>query len=258
MTALDTAHAAMEASDDDAPRRAFYDRLATAELVLLLDKEPVGDEISPAVFDLDTGPTVVAFDSEERLTTFTGAPAPYAALPGRVLAQMLAGQGVALGLNLSVAPSSTLLPAEAMVWLAERLAGAPDEARDRPAELRAPRLPRPLMEALDHRLARASGLVARVYLAQAVWDDGSDSPLVALVGAAPGAETALAQSVAEAARFAEDEGLRLDIAFFEAGEPMTDRLERVAWRVDLPEPQPERPAAPRAPGSDPAKPPKLR
>ena len=66
---------------------------------------------------------VLVFDREERLADFTGGIAPYAALPGRVIAGMLKGQGIGLGVNLGVAPSSMLLPPEAMDWLAETLDG---------------------------------------------------------------------------------------------------------------------------------------
>ena len=109
-TPLDRAHAAMEADPGEAAMRlAFYDCLAGAEVFLLLQAEAEGDRITPEVFDLETGPVVLAFDREERLAAFLGRPAPYAALSGRRLAGMLAGQGLGLGLNLDVAPSAMLL-----------------------------------------------------------------------------------------------------------------------------------------------------
>ncbi|MBK5927155.1 SseB family protein, partial [Rhodobaculum claviforme] len=89
-TPLDAAHAAMEASPgDEAARLAFHARLAEAELYLLLEAEPQGDTLAPRVFALEDGPVVLVFDTEERLGDFSGAAAPYAALPGGGLVRML-------------------------------------------------------------------------------------------------------------------------------------------------------------------------
>jgi hypothetical protein len=72
-TQLDIAHARMEASPgDDALRLAFYNRLAEAELFLLLSKEATGDTVDPEVFDTGEGRFVLTFDRETRLTDFTG------------------------------------------------------------------------------------------------------------------------------------------------------------------------------------------
>ena len=49
------------------------------------------------------------FDREERLADFAKGSAPYAAISGRILAGMLEGQGIGLGVNLEVAPSSILM-----------------------------------------------------------------------------------------------------------------------------------------------------
>ena len=88
MTPLDLAYEAMAAAPDgdDAPRLRFYERLADGEMILLLEKEAEGETLAPRVFDLEDGPVVLVFDTEERLGAFTGMPAPYAALPGRVIA----------------------------------------------------------------------------------------------------------------------------------------------------------------------------
>ena len=52
-TALDTAHAAMEAApENDTARLRFYERLADSELFLMLKEEPRDDQISPDLFDL--------------------------------------------------------------------------------------------------------------------------------------------------------------------------------------------------------------
>src|SRR5690606_24860300 len=100
----------------------------------------------------------LSFDSEARLASFADAPAPYAALPGRALVQMLAGQGIGLGLNLGVAPSSFLMDAQAVDWLAETLATAPEPMRARPVGLAPPTLPPEVIAALARKLALAAGL----------------------------------------------------------------------------------------------------
>lgn len=131
-TPLDAAHAAMvSAPEDDAARLRFYDHLAASELFLLLESEAEGDQIAPRLFELDSGPVVLVFDREARLAQFAGGIAPYAAMSGRVLTGMLAGQGIGLGLNLEVAPSSILLPPEALTWLQGQLQDLPEEGEAR-------------------------------------------------------------------------------------------------------------------------------
>ena len=158
-TALDTAHAAMEAApEDEAARLRFYERLADGELFLLLAQEASGDDIVPELFDLSDSRFVLVFDREERLTAFTTRAAPYAALPGRAIAGMLAGKDIGLGLNLEVAPSSILIPGPAVDWLAATLGKGPEEAAARPVEVLAPRgLPESLIRALDTKLGLAVG-----------------------------------------------------------------------------------------------------
>ncbi|MBT8409700.1 MAG: SseB family protein, partial [Alphaproteobacteria bacterium] len=131
-TALDTAHAAMEAAGDDAARLRFFERMADAELLLLLREEPQGEDITPQIFETGEGTFALVFDREDRLSEFVGAEAAHAALAGRTLIAMLSGQGIGLGLNLGVAPSSILIPAEAVDWLAGTLAEAPREIEARP------------------------------------------------------------------------------------------------------------------------------
>jgi hypothetical protein len=160
-TPLDRAAAAMAATPgEDAARLAFYDRLAAAELFLLLAAEPEGDSVTPELFEVEGTRYALAFDTEDRLSGFTGRPAPYAALSGRTLADLAAAEGLGLGLNLGAA-SETLLPPEALAWLAETLAAAPAETEARPLRIAPPAgLPETLVTALDARLAATAGLVS--------------------------------------------------------------------------------------------------
>ena len=261
-TPLDAAHAAMAAApEDDAARLRFYARLADAELFLLIEDAEDGAEVRPRLFALEEGRVVLAFDREDRLAAFADGPAPYAALPGRVLAQRLAGSGIGLGLNLAVAPSEFLMPPGAVNWLAETLAAAPAEAAARPEGFAPPRgLPEPVLAALDAKLALMAGLAERALLAAVTYEGGRRGHLLALVGARPGAEPALAKAVGEALTFCGIEAGELDVAFLDADAPATVAMARAALAFDIPEPAADgaQVLAPGAPGMDPTRPPKLR
>jgi len=257
-TDLDQAHAAMEAApEDDAARLRFFERLADSELYVLLGAEADGDQVEPAIFEADGMQLVPVFDREARLAEFTGRAAPYAALPGRALAQMLDGQGVGLGLNLQVAPSEMLIPAEALSWLVATLANAPVETQARLLEVNAPvGLPEAVINGLDRKLAIAAGLAKCAYLAGASYENGGKGHILAFVDAADGAETALANAASEALTFSGIEAGVMDVMFVRATDPMAAHLAKVGLRFDLP--VPSQPQTPTAPGMDPDKPPRLR
>ncbi len=263
-TSLDMAHAAMqEAPEAAAPRMAFYQTLADTELYLLLETEVEagGGEITPQLYSVEGCQYALAFDDATRLANFAEAAAPYAALPGRVLAQMLGAQSIGVGVNLGVAPSSILIPPEAVRWLVETLARpAPARTEMRAEALEPPGdVPEPLLMALDAKLARAGGLAHSAYLVGLRYADGGAGHLLAFVDAVPDAEDALARSISEALVFSGVEAGALDVAFIAADDPVAARLARVGLRFDLPEPPqvPEQ-AAPAAPGMDPDRPPILK
>jgi hypothetical protein len=257
VTLLDAAHAAVSTDpENEGLRLRFFERLADGEMVLLLEREAEGESLEPKVFELEDGPVVLVFDREERLASFTGGIAPYAALPGRVIAGMLKGQGIGLGVNLGVASSSMLLPPEALDWLAETLDGEPQEAEAVPESFAAPLVPQAVLAGLDAKLARAAGLAAAAVLAAVVYRDGRRGHLLAVLDAVPGAEGALAQAMREALVFSGVEAGELDVVFLTQGDPVAEAMGRVGLRFDLP--VAETPAGPAAPGMDPQRPPKLR
>lgn len=280
-TALDAAHAEMQAAPDDAARRLrFYERLADTELHLLLNAEPEhraedeaangaaenADEggaddrrIDPRVFPVEQDDYVLVFDREHRLSRFVGAPAPYAALSGRALVAMLARAGLGMGVNLEVAPSSILIPPDAVAWLAQTLSHAPAVAEARPVEVERPRdLPRSLLQGLDTKLGMAEGMARAAYLAAVRYSDGGRGHLLAFVDAAPGAEQALAQAAGEALIFSGVEEGVMDVAFFDAADPICALLARAGLRFDLPQRAVGLAQPVAAPGSDPDRPPILR
>lgn len=258
MTPLDAAYAAMAADEDD--RLPFYERLADGELFVLLEREAEGGEdIRPRVFPLEDGPVVLVFDLEERLAEFAGGVAPYAALPGRVIARQLHGQGIGLGINLGVAASAMVLPPEAVDWLAGMLDAGPEEVEAVPESFHAPKgLPDRLVTGLDAKLARAGGLAGAALLAGVTYRGGRRGHMLAFVDAVAGAEDALARAAAEALAFSGIEAGEMDVAFVSVGDAVTAAMARVALRFDLPAPLIAEPAAPAAPGSDPSRPPRLR
>ncbi len=262
-TPLDRAHAAMQAAPEDAAARLrFYDRLADAELMLLLARDPEGDAIEPELFEIEGGRVALVFDTEARLSGFIGRPAPYAAVSGRALAGMLAGQGIGLGLNLDAAPSAILLPAGAVDWLAGMLDRRPAEIGATPEDIGRPDgVPDALLEALDQKLAAAAGLAPYAYLAGVRYRGGASGHLLAFVDARPGAEDALARAVGEALAFSGLEAGSLDVGFFGASDPVAATLARRGLRIDLPEPERAQilgAEGPSAPGMDPDRPPRLR
>jgi hypothetical protein len=259
-TPLDLAHARMTAApEDDAARLRYYEALADADLVLWLDAEAEGEALSPRLVELDDGPVVLAYDLEDRLAEAAGVAVAYAALPGRVIAAQLAGQGVALGVNLGTEAPAFLVPPHALDWLAGVLDRSPAQTQARPVVFRAPgALPPALVDLLAQKLARAGGLAQGALLAGVSYDDGRRGHMLAFVGAPDASQAPLARMAAEALAFSGVEAGEMDVAFLTADDPATAVMARVARAFDMPAPQAAPAPAPQAPGMDPDRPPRLR
>jgi hypothetical protein len=248
MSPLDAAHAAMTAApENEAMRLAYFGALADSALWLWLEAEPEGEALAPRVFDLPDGPAVLAFDSAERLADVAGT-AAYAELPGRVVAQALAGQGLALGVNLGSDAPAFLVPPDAVDWLATLVTAAPEAG----AASGAVAAPGPVPEALVKGLAAL--LRGTASAAALVRVEGG---LTLVVAGALADDVALARAAGEAATFAGlDEPLA--VAFAEPGAALLSAAARSGLPLDLTlDPLPA-PTPPRAPGSDPGRPPRLR
>ncbi|MEP5758574.1 MAG: SseB family protein [Litoreibacter sp.] len=255
MTQIDDAHALMEQSDE--ARLRYFETVASSELFLLLEGEAEGESINPQLFNVEGAQVALAFDTPERLAEFTGQVSPYAAMSGRVLVSLLEGEELSLGLNLEVASSATLLGPDAIKWLHETLGHAPVEVEARPEEFMPPGdISETLITSLDAKLASAANLAKLAYLAGVRYDNGVQSHLLAVINPVAGAEDALAKAINEALVFSGVEAGAIDVAFFDAADPMAAKLARVGLRFDLPEH--EAPHAPSTPGSNPDKPPILR
>lgn len=257
-TELDQAYLAMT-QGGDAARLRFYERLADNHLIIALEREPEGDNISPELFETGEGRFVLVFDREDRLVQFTGKVTPYAGLTGRVLMQMLGGQGIGLALNPEVASSSILIPSQAIDWLNDTLAQAPDRVTARVIACSPPSdLPEALYGAVATKLTNAPGLADAAWLVEATYDDGSKGRLLGFVAALPGAEAALAKAAAEALIFAGADSDDLDVGFFAPFDPLVSEMARVGRKIEIPKLAAKNPQMRAAPGSDPDKPPILR
>lgn len=268
-TALDRAMRAMaQDAEDTGARLEFHAELSRAEVFVLLESEVTDGTMQPRVFDLDGQRAVLAFDSEMRLAGFAGE-AAYAALPGRVLVGMLAGQAgeagqgdLALLLNPDEAHAA-FLPAEALVWLAETLsAPAPTAGQAVPQSFHAPDLPGPvaarLVPALERRLSGLPGL-DQVVLAGVRWQGGGAGHVLALSGLPEVAHAPAARAVAEALALSGLDAAALDVVF--PPPPAMAAIARIGLALapepfEAPQDQVVTPGA--NPGLDPARPPRLR
>ncbi|WP_299415420.1 SseB family protein [uncultured Sulfitobacter sp.] len=258
-TPLDIAHAAMSAApDDDTARLRFYERMADAELYLLLEEEPQGDQINPKVLEAERAQYLLAFDRAQRLAQYAGDAASYVALSGRNVAAMLEGQPLGIALNVDVAPSAILLPDTAVAWLRETLTHAAAEVEAKIETVLPPKgLPETLITAIDEKLATATGMAANAWLVGVEYSGGGRGHLLAFVDAIPRAQDALVRAASEALTFSGIEAGAMDVGFFNHTDPTVTKLMKVGLRFDLPQMETLQ-NTPRLPGSDPDAPPVLK
>ncbi len=258
-TPLDLAHSAMEADPDNgALSLKYYERLADAELFLMLEEEARDDSARPLVFETAEGRFALVFDREERLAEFVDSPTPFVAMSGRRIAKILVGEDIGLGINLG-SPSSMLLAPHALEWLHSALGAKSVETEARPVEFLPPAgLPEALIEAFDTKLANMSGVVAAAYLAGVRYDDGRNGHMMALIDVPEAAREGVAEAFAEALQFSGIEAGELDVAFLELGDPHLDALVKTGLGFEIPALILPKAPEPLAPGMDPDSPPKLR
>ncbi|MFV0408902.1 MAG: SseB family protein [Paracoccus sp. (in: a-proteobacteria)] len=253
MTPLD-ALCAMPFHELPGPERArVLGRLADTALFVALEGEPVGDKARLHLFDLAGGKVALASDSEDRLAGFFGAATAYAELPGRVLAGMLAADGVGLMVNPGTR-SEMLLDGDVLGWLAEALTSAPQEDEVVPARLFAPApdMVAALADPLALRLGDMVGLTEQAALVAARWPGSAAGHLIVLTGADEASRPRLAKAIAELIAFLPPLPQPCDVAF-----DLPLPRGALILRPEAAE-KPASPSGPRAPGSDPEKPPILR
>ncbi|WP_313135684.1 SseB family protein [Paracoccus jeotgali] len=261
MTPLDALCPAPFHELPDADRARVLNRLADTTLFVALDDDPQGDRARLLMLGAAEARTALAADEPERLADFLSAPTAHAELPGRVLAAMLAAEGAALMVNPG-APSQMLLDAGMLGWLSQALSAQPEATEAAQARLSAPALPvvAALADPLAARLADMAGLVEGLGIVGADWGhdasgQGERGHLLVVLGAPPDQQPRIAKALAEMLAFLPPLPDRCDVAFDLKLPP-----EAVVLRPQpsAPQPEPEPRKTPRAPGSDPDKPPILR
>ena len=257
MTVLDQAHAGTDrgAAEGMEGGVAFYLALADAELLMVLEEEVRGEVIRPRVFNLSDGPLLLVVDREERLGGFGTGPVPYAALPGRVIAAQMVGQGLSLGLNLGTgAASEMILPPDALEWLMRMLDQRPaEQVQARITRFEPPSVPKAVLNALAGVMMFGGGGLAGV-----VYGSGRRGVMLALTGVQPDDEPRVARAVTEALAFSGLEASELDLAFVAADDPVLMRMAEVGLMFQPQVRGEPRAEPPKAPGSDPLRPPILR
>lgn len=221
----------------DAARAAILRRLADTMLYAALTAEPAQDRAELRRLPLpEGGEAALACDDEARLAAAAGGPVAYAAMPGRVLAQMLAEAGVALLLNPG-APSQMLLDPQALGWLTAALAPAPEEAGAAAGPLSAPdpAVVAALAPALGERLADMAGLAGTLSLVRS-----GGGHLILVGGAAGATQPAIAKALAELLAFLPPLPAPVDVAFTDAAPPPG----AVTLRLEPPPPPPPAPKGP--------------
>jgi len=216
---------------------------------VLLEREPATEDapLDPEILEIDNKDTAnidryaLVFDTEERLASFASGyrneALPYAALPGRIIAQALAGEGVGLAVNLDVAVSSILLPAQALDWLADTLAAKPEEGEGTLIAIAPPvGLPDGLIEGLEEKLLTAAGLASHAVFVKGTYSDEREGWLLAFIDAQPGAEPALARATHEALIFSGTDLAAVDVAFFASNDPICEHLDHMGLRYEFPDP----------------------
>ena len=243
MTALDDLCAVPFHDADVRLRARILSRFADTELSVCLVEEPTGDVAAFRTFDLPGGHRVaLAFDRDERLSQFLGGPAPYLALPGRALAQVLTGQETGLLVNPGL-PSEMLLEVSTLAWLSDVLSSQPQETV---AQARVgapdPTVVAVLAQPLADRLGDLRGFVSGAALVGAGGTTRSTAAHLLLIAGAPiDAQPRLAKSLADTLALLPDVSGGVDIAFTEAAVPDT------ALRFDLSMPKPDVAVRPKGP-----------
>jgi len=245
MTPLDTAHAAMDAApEDEALRRRYYVALAAAELFVPLESQ---EPMRPIVIDAEGTSFALAFDSDVRLASFAGEAVERAVMSGRALVAALTDSGLGIGINLGVADSAMLVPPAALGWMREAdIVPTVDEAVI--GAILPPDLGPEALELLNQTLAGMTGLARHAYLVRA--DPGN---LLIIEGAEETAQDAIAARIGEALALGGSSDAITTL--FTEDQRLLSQAAGSGMRFDLPQAAGLRQEAP---GSDPARPPKLR
>jgi hypothetical protein len=244
---------------DHSARMRFFNAFCDAEVFLLLNEEPDEGSLSPVVLDAEGRGHVLAFASEEHLADYSAQVAPYAALSGRVIVDMLTQAELAIAFNWGVLVSEMVITAEEITWLNGVISEAPETHNARPTSFFALGQERDtLSRVLVEKLISASELAQAFWLIGVGYETGAKGVMLCIVDAPLEAEAPLAKAALEAIAFCGYENLLFDVSFLKHHEKAVEAIERQGQRLVFPKRPPVTPKQRSMPGSDPARPPKLR
>lgn len=258
---FDQSHATIETALDLAFERArhdvdetgaFYDALFATVVYLPIRQafDEDGNEsnaqeearsIEPMVFEVDGNESLLIFDTEDRLARWASEPVNYVGLPGHTFFQMFEG-GQQVAVNLAVAPSSVVIPADVVEWLHERAAEAVESEEIAPGtgmDVTPP--PELAPESVARITARLAGLRREVHeaiLFSLAIDSDEEETIrrvvlgVGLTAAGAGDANSVVEALAETTRGAFDNKRPFEVALLDPESP----LMVAARKVGLPLP----------------------
>lgn len=240
----ETGAAGPESDENDAAAARFVEALLAEPLVCPVlddaDEMEDGDRLHPLTIDHNGLPTILLFDSEDRLAAYIDDPTSFIVLAGRSFFRLAKGAGAQVALNLDVAPSSTVFSLETVDAIALLADASEEEVTVGAGEALTVAPPAPpaegLLRAMTARLA-ADGRIGEAWL---VSIGGGDAlaprfdQALALLPRMPGLDLSdLAADLGRlASSFADDE--RLDIAVAREGEPFLAAARRLGVGLSLP------------------------
>ena len=236
----------------------FYNALLDAQLFLLLHEEAQEETLSPQTQDIESSTYVLVFDNEAKLVDFCGDVAPYAAVTGRVLIEMLAGQDTGLAFNPNAYGSETLLSKDIVDWLSEMTSQAPKLSTAKPKTFfpLGPKVEKTAVM-LHEKLANSAYLAQNFYLCGVEYEDASCGILLAITGANDSSEKALAKAAHEAFVFGGSKKMVFDVVFLEENDKALAAIKRQSLQLQFKQKKVETRTQRPNPGGDPYRPPKL-
>lgn len=248
-TALDLAFERARSDEDETG--AFYDALFATTVFMPIrgsfdengeESESEARSVEPLIYEVEGDQSILIFDTEERLARWANEPLNYIGIPGSTFFKMFQGE-MQVGVNLAVAPSSVVIPADVVSWLHDR-AEAAVESEEVPAgtgmDVTAP--PELAPEAIGRLTAKLAGLRKEVHEAiifSLAIDAGEDETQrrvvlgVALtVGGIEDADN-IATSLAEAATIAFNGERAFEVALLDPESPLMTAARNVGVKLPI-------------------------
>lgn len=239
------------ARNDPEETAGFYDALFAATVFLPIDgaydddgndSEAEASAIEPIFYEVEDAPTLLIFDTEERLANWTDVPIDYVGLTGRQLFAMFDGEQQ-VALNIGVAPSSVVIPVSVVSWLHEKAVETMESEDIEPGtalEVAPP--PKLAPEIVARIAARIAGL--RKEVDEAVFfslgidtaQDESERRVVlgvAVSQAGAADAEAVASALADTARGAFDGARHVEVALLSADSPLMEKARKVGFNLPV-------------------------